>query len=91
MFAEPTADTKAAGMKGGEWVYVTHELSDIQALLQRVKERMVTGRLTDDVRSLTACQEAAPPVCHAKGELSNKRVSLHRSRSTWSQVSLQGL
>ena len=42
MFAEPSADTRAAGMKGGEWVYATHDLADSQEVLRCIQERMIT-------------------------------------------------
>ena len=43
VFAEPSAETKAAGKKGGEWVYATHDLADVQDVLKCIEERMITG------------------------------------------------
>lgn len=43
VFAEPSAETKAAGKKGGEWVYSTHDLADRQDVLKCIQERMITG------------------------------------------------
>ena len=43
VFAEPSAETKAAGKKGGEWVYSTHDLADGQDVLKCIQERMITG------------------------------------------------
>lgn len=45
MFAEPTAATRAAGLKGGEWVFATHDLADGGALLAAVVGRMQSGAL----------------------------------------------
>ena len=43
VFAEPTAATRAAGCKGGEWVFVTHRLADADALIAAVQSRCSTG------------------------------------------------
>eukprot|EP00884_Botryococcus_braunii_P015600 jgi/Botrbrau1/2723/Bobra.0164s0003.1 len=43
LFAEPTAATRAEGKKGGEWVYVTHDLADADELLAALKARLHTG------------------------------------------------
>ncbi|BDA41177.1 probable tRNA wybutosine-synthesizing protein 5 at C-terminar half [Coccomyxa sp. Obi] len=43
VFAEPTAATRAAGHKGGEWVFVTHGLADADALLAAVQSRCSNG------------------------------------------------
>ena len=43
VFAEPSTETKAAGKKGGEWVYATHDLADGQDVLKSIQERMITG------------------------------------------------
>ena len=43
VFAEPSAETKAAGKKGGEWVYATHDLADGQDVLKCIQERMTSG------------------------------------------------
>ncbi|EIE26282.1 Clavaminate synthase-like protein, partial [Coccomyxa subellipsoidea C-169] len=36
VFAEPTDATRAAGQKGGEWVYVTHGHADAEEIISRV-------------------------------------------------------
>lgn len=41
-------------MKGGEWVYATHDLADSKEVLSRIQERMVTGLLTAPP-TLAAC------------------------------------
>ena len=43
VFAEPTEATRAAGKKGGEWVFASHERSDPDEVLRSIKERMGTG------------------------------------------------
>lgn len=43
VFAEPSAETRAAGKKGGEWVYATHDLADGQQVKTCIQQRMVTG------------------------------------------------
>jgi tRNA(Phe) wybutosine-synthesizing methylase Tyw3 len=43
VFAEPTEETRAQGKKGGEWVYVSHDLADANALISAVQARLVTG------------------------------------------------
>ncbi|CAL8466532.1 g6068 [Coccomyxa elongata] len=43
VFAEPTAATRAAGRKGGEWVFVTHGLADAEALLAAMQSRCSNG------------------------------------------------
>ncbi len=43
VFAEPTAATRAEGKKGGEWVYVSHDLADADELLTALKSRLHTG------------------------------------------------
>ena len=43
VFAEPSAETRAAGLKGGEWVYATHDLADTTEVLGSIQERMSTG------------------------------------------------
>ena len=34
MFADPSAETRAQGKKGGRWIYVTHHLAEAQQVLQ---------------------------------------------------------
>jgi hypothetical protein len=43
VFAEPTEETRAQGKKGGEWVYITHDLADANAIISAVQARLVTG------------------------------------------------
>lgn len=43
VFAEPSAQTRAAGLKGGEWVYATHDLAAFQAVLDSIHERLSSG------------------------------------------------
>lgn len=43
VFAEPSAETRAAGKKGGEWVYATHDLADGQEVLMCIQQRMISG------------------------------------------------
>lgn len=43
VFAEPSAETRSAGKKGGEWVYATHDLADGQQVLECIQDRMTTG------------------------------------------------
>ena len=39
----PCQSTRAAGKKGGEWVFASHERSDPEQVLARVKERACSG------------------------------------------------
>ncbi|KAL0023672.1 hypothetical protein WJX77_012323 [Trebouxia sp. C0004] len=43
VFAEPSAATRAAGKKGGEWVYATHDLAHGPDVLACIKQRMMSG------------------------------------------------
>ncbi|GAX76413.1 hypothetical protein CEUSTIGMA_g3858.t1 [Chlamydomonas eustigma] len=43
VFAEPTEVTRAVGKKGGEWVFASHERSDAQEVLMKIKERACSG------------------------------------------------
>ncbi|DBA73560.1 TPA: hypothetical protein ACH3X2_009802 [Trebouxia sp. C0005] len=43
VFAEPSAATRAAGKKGGEWVYATHDLADGPDVLACIQQRMMSG------------------------------------------------
>ena len=40
LFAEPTTETRAAGMKGGEWVYVSHDPADAAAIVSAVRRKL---------------------------------------------------
>lgn len=43
VFAEPSAATRAAGKKGGEWVYATHDLAHGPDVLACIQQRMTSG------------------------------------------------
>ena len=43
VFAEPSAQTRAAGMKGGAWVYATHDLADLSAVLDSIHKGLASG------------------------------------------------
>ena len=43
LFADPTAETRAAGMKGGEWVYVSHDPADAAAVVSAVRRKLGEG------------------------------------------------
>ena len=43
VFAEPSAETRAAGMKGGAWVYATHDLADTQSVLDSTQKSLASG------------------------------------------------
>lgn len=43
VFAEPTDATRAAGKKGGEWVYVTHGLADADEIISLVQSGCSNG------------------------------------------------
>lgn len=43
ILAEPSADTRAAGMKGGAWVYATHDLADYQDILNSIHKSLAIG------------------------------------------------
>jgi len=45
VFAEPSAATRAAGKKGGEWVYATHDLAHGPDVLACIQQRMMSGLL----------------------------------------------
>jgi len=45
VFAEPSAATRAAGKKGGEWVYATHDLAHGPDVLACIQQRMTSGLL----------------------------------------------
>jgi len=49
LFADPTAETRAAGMKGGEWVYVSHDPADAAAVVSAVRRKL--GEETDAASS----------------------------------------
>ena len=40
LFADPTSETRAAGMKGGEWVYVNHDPADAAAIVSAVRRKL---------------------------------------------------
>ena len=40
LFADPTTATRAAGMKGGEWVYVNHDPADADAIVAAVRRKL---------------------------------------------------
>ena len=40
LFADPTTSTKAGGLKGGEWVYVSHEPAEAGAIVAAVREKL---------------------------------------------------
>ena len=40
LFADPTTATRAAGMKGGEWVYVNHDPADPHAIAAAVRRKL---------------------------------------------------
>ena len=40
VFADPTTATRAAGMKGGEWVYVNHDPADAADVLAAVRSKL---------------------------------------------------
>jgi tRNA wybutosine-synthesizing protein 3 len=40
LFADPTAATRAGGMKGGEWVYVNHEPADADDVVAAVAHKL---------------------------------------------------
>ena len=56
LFADPTSATRAAGMKGGEWVYVNHDPADADAVVAAVRRKL------GDARDEDAAEDAAPPV-----------------------------
>ena len=45
VFAEPSAETRAAGMKGGAWVYATHDLADTQSVLDSMQKSLASGAI----------------------------------------------
>lgn len=45
VFAEPSAETRAAGMKGGAWVYATHDLADSQSVLDSMQKSLASGAI----------------------------------------------
>ena len=49
LFAEPTTETRAAGMKGGEWVYVSHDPADAAAIVSAVRRKL--GEAEDESAS----------------------------------------
>lgn len=56
LFADPTSATRAAGMKGGEWVYVNHDPADADAVVAAVRRKL------GDARDEDAAEDAAAPV-----------------------------
>ena len=52
LFADPTAETRAAGMKGGEWVYVNHDPADADAIVSAVRREL--GEADDESASSRA-------------------------------------
>ncbi len=38
VFAEASAETRAQGNKGGEWIYVTHQQADPQVLVKSLHD-----------------------------------------------------
>ena len=38
MFADPSAETRAQGKKGGQWIYVTHHLAEAQQALHALHD-----------------------------------------------------
>ena len=57
LFADPTAETRAAGMKGGEWVYVSHDPADAAAVVSAVRRKL--GEETDAASSSTPDPECS--------------------------------
>ena len=43
LFADPTPASRAAGMKGGEWVYVSHDPADADAVVSAVRRKLGEG------------------------------------------------